>query len=389
MMRYYTLNELASGMRLGSSIYSSNGNLLLASGKPLDMGFITRIGELGFPGVYIDEPGFESIEPPELIDPSLRASTHVLMGECLKSLTKLSPIIQEFDGSLDERLTAHPEFERALPMGEIQEKVYLIIDDLMEQFAMELPCLLIKAQSRYQVEHAVDTMLISVLLGINFRFIYRELRQLGLAALLHDVGKPLLAKPGEKNVGPDHPRYKDHPILGGLIVLGNGTNHYTEAAAIQQHHERQDGKGFPTGLIGYNKAPLSGRTHHTGTIFRLAEIISVADAYDVLTSGAYQAPLSPEQTIQRLVNRSFFEFNAETVRMLTRVVQIFPVGCQVRILKCSDEKLKRSRGVVAKANSEYPNRVDLILTHDSAGSPVKPELISLSEDESVRLEILF
>jgi len=72
-MRYYTLNELNPGMKLGSSIYSSKGNLLLAAGKPLDTGFITRIDELGFPGVYIDEPGFESIEPPELIDPPLRA----------------------------------------------------------------------------------------------------------------------------------------------------------------------------------------------------------------------------------------------------------------------------------------------------------------------------
>ncbi len=388
-MRYYTLNELNPGMKLGSSIYSSKGNLLLAAGKPLDTGFITRIDELGFPGVYIDEPGFESIEPPELIDPSLRASTHALLGECLESLTKLSPIIQEFDESLEDRLAAHPEFQKVLPMGEIQNKVHLIIDELMEQFATELPCLLIKAHSRYQVEHAIDTMLISVLLGINFRFVYRELRQLGIAALLHDVGKTLLAKPGEENIGPDHPRYKEHPTLGGLIVQAGGTNHYTEAAAIQQHHERQDGKGFPNGLIGYNKAPISGRPHHSGAIYRLAEIVSVADAYDVLTSGAYAPAITPEQAIQKLVNRSFFEFNAEAVLMLTRVVQIFPLGCQVRIRKCSDAKLLHARGIVSKANSNQANRVELILTHDSSGNSIKPTPVSLAEDAEARLELFF
>lgn len=387
-MRYYPLNELTPGMALGRPIYGLGGKLLLARGKPLDAGFITRIGELSFPGVYIEEPGFEAVEPPEIIDPAIRADTQAILSECLDTLTNLSPLIQEFDGSIEESLEAHPEFKQALPMGKIQDKVTAIVDELLDQYATELPCLLLKAQSKYQVEHAVDTMLLAVLLGINFRFIYRELKQLGLAAMLHDVGKSLLAKPGEKNIGPDHPRYKEHPTLGGLVVLQSGTNHYTECAAIQQHHERQDGQGFPYGLKGDGKSPAQGRIYHRGSIYRLAEIISVADVYDALTSGAYASPISPEQAILQLVERSGTEFNAPTVKMLARVIQIFPVGAQVRIVKSSDENLKRCRGIISAANSNFPHRVDLILTHDSSGKNIPPTPVSLADDEGARLELV-
>lgn len=373
---------------MGRSIYGFRGNLLLARGKPLDEGFISRIGELRFPGVYVEVPGFEAVDPPEIVDASLRAQAQAVLEDSLETLTKLTPLIQEFDGELDKSLDTHPEFKRALPIGKIQNQVNRIIDDLMDQFATELPCLLLKAQSKYQVEHAMDTMILAILLGINFRFIYRELRQLGLAALLHDVGKTLLAEPGEQNIGPDHPRYKEHPLLGGMIVLSSGSNCYTECAAIQQHHERQDGSGFPHGLQGNGKSPASGRIYHRGTIYRLAEIISVADAYDVMTSGAFQPPISPEQAIQQLVDRCPSEFNTHTVKMLARVIQIFPIGCQVRIIKSSDEKLHQFRGIVSAANSDFPHRVELILTHDSSRKSISPTPVSLADDEEARIELV-
>ncbi len=388
-MKYCVLSELQPGMILGRPVHGSKGRILLASGKELDRGFIDRLRELDFPGAYIDLPGFESVDPPEIVDAVLRAETETLIDECFDTLIEFGSTIQEFDGSIEDSLNAHPELKNTLQLQKFQHKVANVVEELTSQYATELPCLLLKTQSKYQVQHAMDTMLLSVLLGINFRFIYRELKQLGLAAMLHDVGKTLLTEPGEKNVSPDHPYYEDHPAIGSLIVLESGSNHYNESAAIMQHHERQDGKGFPEGLIGYNKAPGPGSTYQSGTIYRLAEIISVADAYDVLTSGIFKPALTPEEAIQNLINRSTFEFNHHVVSMLAKVVQILPVGCNVKIVKCSNPAMINCHGVVQKTNSDMPYQADIVLTRDNRGNALPPSLISLAEDKTARLELVF
>ncbi|MCX6638998.1 MAG: HD domain-containing protein [bacterium] len=387
-MRFYAVDGLQPGMVLGQSVYGFRGNLLLVKGKMLDDGFIKRISELGFPGVHVDESGFEEINPPEIIDSSLRAGTHLLMSACLDALQKFTPAILEFDGSVEKSLEAHPELRKALPLSALKEKATQIVDDLLDSYATELPCLLLKAQSHYQEQHAIDTVTISVLLGINFRLIRKELQQLALAALLHDSGKALLAQPGEPNIKPDHPKYKDHPILSGLLVMNSSGSNYTECAIIQQHHERQDGTGFPYRLKGDGKSPSVSRGYQSGNIYRLAEILTVADAYDVLTSGAYRAAMSPESTIRDLIKRCYTEFNPHVVKMLARVIQIFPVGSQVKVTRSSLKKIEGCRGIVSVANSENPHRVRIIKTHDSEGNMTLPEVVSLTGDAEARLELI-
>jgi HD-GYP domain-containing protein (c-di-GMP phosphodiesterase class II) len=387
-MRFYPVDELQPGMTLGKAVYGFRNNLLLARGKTLDDGFIHRISELGFPGVHIDENGFEEIDPPEIIDDSLRAGTHLLMNACFDTLKKLSPALLEFKGSIEQSFEEHPELKKALPLASLREKATQIVDELLDSYATELPCLLLKAQSHYQEQHAIDTVTISVLLGINFRLIRKEIQQLALAALLHDSGKALLAQPGEANISPEHPRYKDHPILSSMLLTSSSSNNYTECAIIQQHHERQDGAGFPYRLKGEGKSPGMSRGYQSGSIYRLAEILSVADAYDGLTSGAFNPPQSPENAIRELIKRCYTEFNPYVVKMLAHVVQLYPVGSQVKIIKSSIKNLEGCRGIVSVANPEFPHRVRLIKTHNNNGEKTLPEIISLTGDTEARIEII-
>jgi len=375
-------------MVLGRSIYDASGRLLLNEGKSLDDRFIKRIEELGFAGAFIDAPGFEAVDPPQVIDEALRARSQAILNESFETLANLSSsIIEEDLGNLTS-FESHPELQKRVPLDKVQGQINQVIDDLMDTYTTELPCLLLKSQGHQLVEHSTDTMIISLLLGINFKFVYRELKQLGLAAMLHDVGKTLLGKAGERPIGPDHPNYKDHPHIGGILLLESGTNHYTECAAIQQHHERQDGKGFPNKLIGYNKSPEQNRSYQSGTIYRMAEVISVANAYDVMTSGLYDDPMSPEDAVKSLIKRSFFEFNSHVVNMLAQVVQVFPVGSQVEIIKCSQPSYQNYRGIVKSINSDNAHQSDLILTDDSYGKPTKPVEVSLNGDDLAQLKLL-
>jgi len=375
-------------MPLGRHLLGSRGELLLGRGQILDEYFINRLTELGFLGIFIEEQGFEEIQPVELVNSNLYANAQMLMNQCLDGLAPLrqaaTPGATTISADFSEKIRTGPK----LPMPKLRDQAYQIIEDILEENSQQLPCLLLKAQGLYQMQHGVDTMIIAVLLGINFNMIYRELRQLALAALLHDVGKAALCEASRANLAPSDPQYRNHPYVGAQIVLNSSDNTFIECAAIQQHHERQDGLGFPDGLKGLARSPAVSAAYRPGEIYRLAEILSIADAYDVLTSGAYAPPLTPAQALENIAKRSPGEFNRNIVKVLIKMVQIFPVGSPVKILSATNDSYCGWRGAVTRFYPETPHQCDLILTHDEEGQRVPPRKLELRHDDEARLALL-
>lgn len=102
-----------------------------------------------------------------------------------------------------------------------------------------------------------------------------ELTAIGQAGLLHDVGKSrippeIIAKPG-KLTPDEYAQVQRHTTLGGEIV--RSANEFSElvAAVALQHHERQDGSGYPNGLAA-------------ATIHPISKICAVADSFDAMTA---------------------------------------------------------------------------------------------------------
>ncbi|MBR3542211.1 MAG: HD-GYP domain-containing protein [Treponema sp.] len=111
-------------------------------------------------------------------------------------------------------------------------------------------------------------------------------RNVYLAALLHDVGKIGIPNSIINKKGPltkeEYDAVKEHPVIGAQI-LSNITQIPHVADGAYYHHERYDGRGYPTGLSG-KKIPEIGR------------IIAVADAYDAMTSNRSYRNLLPQET---------------------------------------------------------------------------------------------
>ena len=118
-----------------------------------------------------------------------------------------------------------------------------------------------------------------------------DLRVLGQAALLRDIGKlglpdSLLNKPGALDER-EYRSMQQHPVLGEQIV---SPLRATAALLpiIRHHHERMDGNGYPDGLSG-DQIPLGAR------------IVAIADAYDAMTSlRPYRSALSPARAVATL-----------------------------------------------------------------------------------------
>jgi putative nucleotidyltransferase with HDIG domain len=122
--------------------------------------------------------------------------------------------------------------------------------------------------------HSLNVTKYSMLLGEHLGLDSEELRALSQGALLHDLGKigipdNILKKPGNLDDS-EFEIIKKHPTMTTEILDSLETSDHF-AAIARYHHERWDGTGYPDGLNGEN-IPL------------LARIVSIADAWDAMTS---------------------------------------------------------------------------------------------------------
>lgn len=136
----------------------------------------------------------------------------------------------------------------------------------------------------------------------------RKIAEISNAAAMHDVGKiaipeEVLNKPG-RLTDEEYNIMKEHSVHGARMFenlpAGSGTRMLSYAHDIcRWHHERWDGKGYPDGLKG-NEIPIS------------AQIVSLADVYDALTSErVYKPAFSHEQALKMINNGECGQFNPQ------------------------------------------------------------------------------
>jgi len=140
-------------------------------------------------------------------------------------------------------------------------------------------------------------------LGFDQQHVFK----LRLAGLLHDVGKigvpdSILQKPGPLTEE-EYAVMKTHPALGAHIL--SAAERRAEASWVMRHHERPDGKGYPTGI---SDVPLE------------ASIIAVADAFEAMISQRpYREPRPVEEALEELSRCSGTQFDSRCVAALERV----------------------------------------------------------------------
>ena len=138
-----------------------------------------------------------------------------------------------------------------------------------------------------------------------------EVDAIGTAALLHDVGKlavpeHILSKPGPLTPE-EFQKIRIHPQIGAEIIAGVPFPHPV-APLILSHHERWDGRGYPSGLSG-EQIPLGAR------------ILGLVEYYDALTSDRpYHAAISEEAAISVLQQEAGHAFEPRVVETFLQIL---------------------------------------------------------------------
>lgn len=197
-----------------------------------------------------------------------KLKTIVIQGYCEKNdkLNQLPLFIESAIKSIDQMKTIKNINNELLKSKEQLEKAYLE--------SIETLRYTVEAKDNYTRGHSDRVSQYSVLIGLNLGLSPFDLKTLRIGGLFHDIGKigisdSILLKNG-KLTEEEYNEIKKHPIIGKNI-LSNAEIFKDIIPIVLYHHERYDGKGYPYGLADKD-IPL------------LARIVSVADAFDAMTS---------------------------------------------------------------------------------------------------------
>lgn len=304
-MRYIESDSLKAGMALGRSIYGSNGELVLAREQVLKEEYIEKIRNMGFIGLYIDDELSKEIEIRDVIKPELRQMAVKVLKENF------------YIDKADSVTVMDEEAEM------IKAVVTEIVEEIISQDEIMLNMVDLKVYDDYTYYHSVNVAALSVSLGLELGLSQPELKELGIAAILHDIGKKvipeeILHKPG-KLTEEEFNVIKRHPGVAYDGLKESRSISSVARVAILQHHERFDGTGYP-----YGKKETE--------ISLFARILSVADVYDALASKrSYHDAWPPADALEYIMAGSGTQFDPEVVLAFARKIAIYPVGTIVEL----------------------------------------------------------
>jgi HD-GYP domain-containing protein (c-di-GMP phosphodiesterase class II) len=207
----------------------------------------------------------------------------------------------------------------------VKRAVQGIVDAILTDPASMMGLTTLREFDDYTFVHSVNVCILSIALGRRMGLSRTGLLDLGLAALMHDIGKsrlPLevLNKRGELTED-DRDVLRTHPWQGVLALFKSpvgGGRPWRAIVSAFEHHIKIDGSGYPVPL---RKRRLS----------MFSKIVTVADGYDAATSTrVYQSvPWSPADVLRGMRDNPRLGLDPVIVKALINLTGIYPVGTLV------------------------------------------------------------
>jgi len=217
----------------------------------------------------------------------------------------------------------------------------------------------------YTYLHSVAVCALMVALGRQLGLTGQDLKDAGMAGLLHDVGKMMipnevLNKPG-KLTDQEFEIIKTHPKKGWEILhISEGANAVALDVCLH-HHERVDGTGYPERIAG-----------EALTLF--ARMGTVCDVYDALTSNrCYKNGWEPAETIRKMAEWKDGHFDERVFQAFVKTIGIYPSGTLVRL------KSGRLAIVIEQTEKSLLTPIVKAFFSTKSNEPFLPEIINLSK----------
>ena len=184
-----------------------------------------------------------------------------------------------------------------------------------------LPLALIKdwKDEDYLPYHLVNVCILSIEVGLGLGYSRPELVELGICALLHDIGMTEyahLSSQPKRLTAEEHSQVKEHTVKRREVLKNDESLSERALGVSRQHHMRLDGSGYPEAQKGE-------------TIDEYSRIVGLADMYEAMTHHrAYRNKLLPLEAMREILNRKE-AFERRLLKVLIEKIGIYPIGSLV------------------------------------------------------------
>lgn len=349
--KFISTRLLKEGMKIDQSIVDSSGRSMIEKGAFLDDFHIEYLQEKGVGGVYIQEGEAD----PEDMNPKSelpRYTQEVIDRYRVEDRTKvnLTESVRKRVGEGIQFLYNNTESEN------FSEATNNVANELMKTItdndAVAVDISMLKVSDEYTFKHSVDVATMAMIIGKKHGLSERDVHDLGVAGLLHDVGKSkipneVLNKPGRLDDN-EFALMKQHTLLGFEILKSRNTFSEGIMRGVLQHHEKMNGKGYPLGNTADKIHPY-------------AKIISVADIYDALvTERPYKSGFAKGDAIEMIMAMTD-ELDFNSMKSFLSSVILYSVdsvvqlsnGEQARVVENNSENCLRPKVVGLKTGKVY------------------------------------
>lgn len=381
MIKKLSIDELKPGMttvKLSSAIWEHLPSLYNRQGVIASQEQIDRISREGYNHAFV-----EVTIPGESLDKRLDS----MLSDCSasppeKDREPFEKVIEVAQIAYDDAMVYAKRIIHDAKMGrKVDYQASVETVDSIVAAATRNPDTLIclsklNRYDEYTYAHCINVSAIAVVFGEYLGMTRDELTALGVAGMMHDLGKTAVperiinkrARLSEK----EFEEIKRHPQYGADILARQGDVPDDIIEAVRDHHEKYNGSGYP-----------DNRTRKETSA--MARIISLADVYDALTSDrSYKDAILPNKALAIMYGMREQDFDPLELQNFIKCLGIFPSGSLVKLNS-------GFYGVVYESNPTQPllPKIKVILDHDLR--PIPSEMVDLAAEQAVgkdNLEIL-
>lgn len=279
-----------------------------------------------------------------------------------------SPSSDEFKHYMKHALTVHTTAKnyinhmmqnvregKEINVREAKALVTDLANDIVENPTALIWLTQLKNRDEYTSIHSLNVCILALFFGRSLQLGNQQLNELGLGALLHDIGKlrvplEILNKPGALT-DEEFDIMKKHTTDGYNLLKDKPEISQPSLDIIQHHHERIDGEGYPYGL-------------ENEQIGLYSKIVKIVDVYDAVTSKRiYHNEVPPYVALNCIYSDRNTAFDEKLVQQFLKHMGIYPVGSTV-------ELSTGEVGVVTTVNEKRHLTPTLLLVLDTQKQPL-------------------
>ena len=309
-MKRIAIFDAQPEMILAKEVYSRTGRLLIRRGEALNTQRIQKLIEFGIPVIYVEDNNSyintSAPEKPELEVPDIIS---------WETRVEAERVVQDIMGDV--------KAGRLINTTKVKKVVESVVNELVCNQFIVAKLADIRILDDYTFAHSVNVCVLAVSTGVVMGYSKLRLQELGIGAMLHDIGKmrvpeEILNKPGQLTKS-EFDEIKKHALLGYEILKEHSDVSTFASLVALQHHERYNGEGYPSGISN-------------SEIHEYAKIVAVADVYDALTADrVYKNAVLPYECVEVIIASSGYQFDPQIVRTFVENISIYPIGSIVEL----------------------------------------------------------